>query len=67
MNFVDQKMAAEQKKPLNARPLMELREILREKWLPTSGNKSELAARLFEAEPKLEQYAIGIQLGESKG
>ena len=57
LNFapVEQKMAAEQKKPLNVRPLMELREILRERRLPTSGNKNELAARLFEAEPKLEQ------------
>ena len=53
--FVEQKVVAEQKKPLNARPLMELREILRERGLPTSDNKCELAARLFEAEPKLEQ------------
>ena len=61
--FVEQKMAAEQKKPLNARPLMELCEILRERDLPTSGKVSWLDCLKPADIITVCAHAIGIQLG----
>ena len=53
--FVEKKMTTEQKKVLNECSLVELREMLRERGLPTSGNKADLVTRLFEADSRLEQ------------
>ena len=53
--FVEKEMATEQKKALSQYPLVELCEMLRERGLPTSGNKADLVTRLFAADSRLEQ------------
>ena len=47
--------ATEQKTALNECPLVVLREMLRERGLPASGNKADLVTRLFAADWRLEQ------------
>ena len=48
-------MATEQKKALNEYPLVVLREMLRDRGLPTIGNKADSVTRLFAAVSRLEQ------------
>ena len=62
--FVEQKMAAEQKKPLNARPLMELCEILRKETYRPAVTKVSWLDCLKPADIiTVCAHAIGIQLG----
>ena len=53
--FVGKEMATEQKKALNEYPLVDLREMLRDRGLPTFGNKADSVTRLFAADSHLEQ------------
>lgn len=54
------KIATEQKKALHEFPFEGLRDMLRERGLPISGNTSELVIRLLEADPQLE-HGVPVQ------